>query len=61
MSDAQIQLLLEQQGFQVQSLRHEGSRVEARVTKDGKPMEMRVDPRSGAMVPVANEDDDDDD
>jgi len=59
MSDMQIRQQLETLGYTVQSLKHQGGRVEAMVAKDGQTAELRVDPQTGAVNQVQGQDEND--
>ena len=49
LSDAQVQALLEKQGYEFIRLKHDGDEIEVYVKRDGVTWELELDPVTGAI------------
>ena len=53
---AEITESLEQQGYKVREIEREEGNLEAKVVLDGKPYEIYADPRSGKIIEIEEDD-----
>ena len=57
-SEAEITRYLEAEGYQVGEIETEGDEIEAHATKDGVAYEIEIDPQSGKIEEIEEDDND---